>query len=79
MDENVVWDAYVVNQQIPLPLNYDIDASSRNGVSVSESEVLAVLGMLGTCRTFLAWKWWSGCKCADLIQAIFFHFVPGSM
>ena len=30
------------NQLIPMPLNYDTDASSGNGVSVSESEVSAV-------------------------------------
>ena len=33
------------NQLIPLPLNGDTDVSGGNGVSVSESEVSAVLGV----------------------------------
>ena len=41
-----------------------------NGVSVSESVVLEVPGMQGACRKWLARKWWSGCKFADLFLAI---------
>ena len=69
-DENVGRDASVVNQPIPLPLNDDIYVSGRNGVSASESEVLEVSGVSGKCRAWLARKWWSGCKYADLIQPI---------
>ena len=70
-DDNVGWDVSVVNQPIPLSLNYNTAASSGNGVSVSDLEVSAVPGVLGTGKTWLASKWWSGCKCADLIRAIF--------
>ena len=66
-DENFGWDASVVNKLIPLPLNDNTAASGRDGVSVSESEVSAVSGALGECRMWLARKWWSGCKRADLI------------
>ena len=34
-DDNVGWDASVVNQPIPLPLNDDKAVSRRNGVSVT--------------------------------------------
>ena len=66
-DDNVDQDASIVNQSIPLPLNDYTAASGRNGVSVSESEVSAVPGVSGACWTWLARKWWSGCKYADLI------------
>ena len=46
-DENVVRDVFVVNQPIPLTINDGTSVSSRNGVSVSESEVLEVLGVSG--------------------------------
>ena len=42
MDGNAGWDASVGNQPIPLLLNDDTDVSGRNGVSVLESEFLAV-------------------------------------
>ena len=42
-DDNVGRYASIVNQPIPLPLNDNTAASGRNGVSVSESEVLAEL------------------------------------
>ena len=70
MDDNVGQDASIVNQPIPLPLNDNTDASGGNGVSVSDSEVSAVSGVLVACRTWLTRKWLSGCKCADLIRAI---------
>ena len=70
MDDNVGRDAPVLNQPLPLPLNDNKAASGGNGVSVSESKVLAVPGVSWECRTWLARKWWSGCKYADLIQAI---------
>ena len=38
------------NQMIPLPINYDTDVSSGNGVPVSDSEVLAVLGVYNVDR-----------------------------
>ena len=69
-DENVGRYESIVNQPIPLPLNDNAAASDRNGVSVSDSEVLAVSSMSGGCWTWLARKWWSCCKHGDLIQAI---------
>ena len=69
-DDNVGRDASVVNQPIPLQIKDDKSASGRNGVSVSDSEVLAVLVVLGECQTCLARNWRSGCKRADLIRAI---------
>ena len=69
-DENVGRDASVVNKPIPLPLNENAAAYGRKGVSVSDSEVSEVSGVLGGCRTWIARKWWSGCKHGDLIRAI---------
>ena len=44
------------NQLIPLPLNDDTDVISGNGVSASESEVSAVLGMLDVaCKKRVVW------------------------
>ena len=69
-DDNVGRYASVVNQPTPLALNNYKAASVRNGVSMLDSEVSAVVGVSGEFGTFLASKWWSGCKCADLIWAI---------
>ena len=49
-DANVGQDASVVNQPIPLPLDDYAAVSGRNGVSVSELEVLSVLVGLGRRR-----------------------------
>ena len=66
-DDNVGRDTSVVNQPIPLPLNDDTAAYGGNGVSVSESEVSELLGVLGACWTWLVRKCWSACKSEDLI------------
>ena len=70
MDDNVGRNASVVNQPIPLPLNYDTSAPGGNGVSVSDPEGSVVSGIPGGCWKWTARKWWSGCKCEDLIRAI---------
>ena len=69
-DENIGGGASLFNQPIPLTINDNTAASARNGVSFSESEVSTVSGISGECRAWLARKWWSVCKHADLIQAI---------
>ena len=56
-DNNVGWDASVVIQPIPLSLNDNTAASGGNVVSVSDSELSSVSGVLGTCRKWLARKW----------------------
>ena len=48
-DDNVGWDASVVNRPIPLPLNDNTAASVRNWLSVSDSEVSSLLVVTGAC------------------------------
>ena len=52
-DDIVDLGVSVVNQPIPLPLDGNTFASGRNGLSLSDSEVLVVLFMLEECQPWL--------------------------
>ena len=77
-EENVGPDASVVNRPTPLPLNDDTSAYGGNGVSVSESEVLAVSVVLGGVSDVARKEVVVCLQICRLNLSYFVHFVPGS-